>query len=122
MKINRCTFTDNKASSGRDVLGGTVTNSVYNYVKLTSSSSNVKKGSASLVLTAKLTKGKTVLKNKKVTFLFRGKTYTAKTNSKGIAKVIVKKTVLNTLKVGSKYAVKISYLTNSIKRTVKVKR
>lgn len=122
LKINRCTFTDNKASSGRDVLGGTVTNSVYNYVKLTSSSSNVKKGSASLVLTAKLTKGKTVLKNKKVTFLFRGKTYTAKTNSKGIAKVIVKKTVLNTLKVGSKYAVKISYLTNSIKRTVKVKR
>lgn len=122
LKINRCTFTDNKASSGRDVLGGTVTNSVYNYVKLTSSSSNVKKGSASLVLTAKLTKGKTVLKNKKVTFLFRGKTYTAKTNSKGLAKVTIKAKVTKKLKAGKKYAYSAKYVNNILKGKVKVKK
>ena len=71
---------------------------------------------ATLKINGKLVKGKTIK------FKLNGKTYTAKTNSKGIAKVIVKKNVLNTLKVGSKYAVKISYLTNSIKRTVKFKR
>ena len=121
LKVIKCNFTANKASkSGRDVLGGTVSNSIYNYIKLTSSSSNIKKSAKSHTLTVKLTKGKTLLKNKKVTFTFKGKTYTAKTNSKGIAKVVIKKAVLNTLKVGSKYTVKIAYLKNSIKRIKKV--
>ena len=123
LKVNKCTFADNKASSsGRDVLGGTCSKCVYNYIKLTSKSVTVKKSAKKLSLSVKLTKGKTLLKNKKVTFRFRGKNYTAKTNSKGIAKVIVKRAVIKKLKAGSKYTVKISYLKSSIKRYVKVKK
>ena len=123
LKVNKCTFTANKASSsGRDVLGGTCTKCVFNYIKLTSKSVTMKKSAKKLTLSVKLTKGKTLLKNKKVTFRFRGKNYTAKTNSKGIAKVIVKRSVIKKLKAGSKYTVKISYLKTSIKRYVKVKK
>ena|GEM_PF-2354831 len=123
LKVNKCNFTANKASSsGRDVLGGTCSNCIYNYIKLTSKNKTVKKSAKKLTLTVKLTKGKALLKNKKIKFRFRGKNYYAKTNSKGIAKVIIKKSVLKKLKAGKKYTVKMSYLKYSIKRTVKVKR
>ena len=123
LKVNKCNFIANKASSsGRDVLGGTCSNCIYNYIKLTSKNKTVKKSAKKLTLTVKLTKGKALLKNKKIKFRFRGKNYYAKTNSKGIAKVIIKKSVLKKLKVGKKYTVKMSYLKYSIKRTVKVKR
>ena len=122
LKVSNCTFGDNKASSGRDVLGGTCSNCVYNYIKLVSKNKSVKKSAKKLTLTVKLTKGKALLKNKKIKFRFRGKNYYAKTNSKGIAKVVIKKSVLKKLKVGKKYTVKMSYLKNSIKRTVKVKK
>ncbi|MBE6511591.1 MAG: hypothetical protein E7Z75_00365 [Methanobrevibacter olleyae] len=123
MKVNKCNFTANKATkSGRDVLGGTCSNCVYNYIKLTSKNRIVKKSAKKLTLNVKLTKGKTLLKNKKVTFRFRGKNYTARTNSKGIAKVTIKRSVIKKLKAGKKYTVKITYLKNSIKRTVKVKK
>lgn len=122
LKVNSCIFEDNKASSGRDVLGGTCSKCVYNYIKLTSKSVTIKKYAKKLRLSVKLTKGKKLLKNKKVTFRFRGKNYKAKTNNKGIAKVIIKKSVLKKLKAGKKYTVKISYLKNSIKKYVKVKK
>ena len=123
LKVNKCNFTANKANStGRDVLGGTCTNCIYNYIKLTSKNKTIKKSATKFTLTVKLTKGKTLLKNKKITFRFRGKNYTAKTNSKGIAKVTIKKSVIKKLKAGKKYTVKISYLKHSIKRTVKVKK
>ena len=123
LNVNKCNFTANKAStSGRDVLGGTCSNCIYNYIKLTSKNKTVKKSAKSLTLYVKLTKGKALLKNKKIKFRFRGKNYYARTNSKGIAKVIIKKSVLKKLKAGKKYTVKMSYLKHSIKRTVKVKR
>ena len=122
LKVIKCTFTDNKATKGRDVMGGTVSKSVYNYVKLSSKSVTVKKSATQVTLTVKVTKGKKLIKNKKVTFKFRGKTYTAKTNKKGIAKVIIKKKVLKKLKVATKYAVKISFLKTAIKTVVKLKR
>ena len=123
LKVNKCNFIANKASSsGRDVLGGTCSNCIYNYIKLTSKNKTVKKSAKKITLTVKLTKGKALLKNKKIKFRFRGKNYYAKTNSKGIAKVIIKKSVLKKLKAGKKYTVKMSYLKNSIKRTVKVKK
>ena len=123
LKVNKCNFTANKAStSGRDVLGGTCSKCIYNYIKLTSKNKTVKKSAKRLTLYVKLTKGKALLKNKKIKFRFRGKNYYAKTNSKGIAKVVIKKSVLKKLKVGKKYTVKMSYLKHSIKRTVKVKR
>ena len=102
-------------------VGGTISNSIYNYIKLTPSSASIKKTSKSQTFTVKLTKGKTLLKNKKVTFTFNGKTYTAKTNSKGIAKVVIPSSVIKKLKAGSKYTLIISYLKKSIKRIVTVK-
>ena len=84
---------------------------------------NVKKSARKLVLTASLAKvsGK-VLKNKKVTFKFSGKKYTAKTNKKGVAKVTVKSAVLKKLKAGKKVTYQATYLKDTVKKTVKVKK
>ena len=80
--------------------------------------SKIKK-SAKLVLKASLKKS---LKNKIVTFKFNGKTYKAKINSKGIAKVIVKKSALKNLKVGKKVTLKATYLKDTVKKSVRVKK
>lgn len=55
-------------------------------------------------LTTTLKSGKTVLKKQKVTFKVNGKTYTAKTNSKGIATVKIKLFKKGTYKYTVKYA------------------
>ena len=83
----------------------------------------VKKTAKKLVLKAKLkwSNGKPIV-GKKVTFKFKGKTYKAKTNKKGIAKVKVKKKVIKKLKRGKKYKVKIRYKNETAKSKVKVKR
>ena len=97
--------------------GFKVSNKVVVKTTLVTKNIAVKKGKT-IKFTAKLlnSNGK-ILKNKKVTFKFSGKTYKIKTNSKGIAtlKVTNKK-----LKVG-KYTVKTTYgkLTNSNKITIK---
>ena len=82
----------------------------------------VKKSAKQFVLKAKLKQGKKVLKKKTVTFKFKGKKYKAKTNKKGIVKVTVKKNVINKLKAGKKYRYAITYLKDTVKRTVKVRR
>lgn len=61
-------------------------------------------------------KGK-ALKGKKITFKIKGKTYSAKTNKKGVATI----KVTQNLKVG-KYAVTIKYLKDSIKKTLTIKK
>ncbi len=81
----------------------------------------VKKSAKKLVIKATL-KGKKPLKGKKLTFKFNGKKYTAKTNKKGIAKITIKKSVLKKLKVGKKVKYQVTYLKNTVKRSVKVKR
>lgn len=73
---------------------------------------NAKKFTATL----KTSKGKAI-KGKKVTFKIRGKKYTAKTSKKGVAKIKIR----GLTKVG-KYKITISYLKDSIKKTVTVKR
>ncbi|MEE1335938.1 hypothetical protein [Methanobrevibacter sp.] len=82
----------------------------------------VKKSARKIILKANLKQGKKALKNKKVTFKFKGKKYTAKTNKKGIAKVTIKKNVIKKLKAGKKYSYKVTYLKNTIKKYIKVKR
>ena len=83
----------------------------------------VKKSAKKLVLTATLKKlnGK-YLKGKKITFKFNGKKFKAKTNKKGIAKVTVKKAVLKKLKVGKKVKYQATYLKDTVKKSVKVKK
>ena len=71
---------------------------------------------------ATLKEGKKALKNKKVTFKFKGKKYKAKTNKKGVAKVTIKKSVLKKLKVGKKVKYQVTYLKDTVKRNVKVKK
>ena len=66
--------------------------------------------------TLKTTAGKAI-KNKKITFKVKGKTYTAKTNKKGVASI----KITNLNKVG-KFTVKIKYLKTSIKKTVTILR
>ncbi len=83
----------------------------------------VRKNAGKLVLKASLNKvdGK-YLKGKKIKFKFKGKTYKAKTNSKGLAKVTIKRKVLKKLKAGKKITYKAIYRKDIAKRTVKVKR
>ena len=82
----------------------------------------VKKSAKRIVLKATLKQGKKALKGKVIKFKFKGKTYKVKTNKKGIAKVKISKKVLKKLKAGKNYKVKITYLTDTIKTYVKVKK
>ncbi|MBE6497273.1 MAG: hypothetical protein E7Z81_03195 [Methanobrevibacter sp.] len=83
----------------------------------------VKKSAKKLTIQASIKKnGYTPIKNKKVTFKFNGKTYKTKTNSKGIAKVTIPKSVLTKLKVGKKITYQVTYLKDTVKKTVKVQR
>lgn len=82
----------------------------------------VKRWWKKFTLKATLKNGKKPLKGKKISFKFKGKTYKAKTNSKGVAKVTIKRKVIRKLKRGKSYKVSIIYLKDTIKRTVKVKR
>lgn len=67
-------------------------------------------------------KNKKPIANKKITFKFKGKKYTAKTNKKGIAKITIKKSVLNKLKVGKKVNYQATYIKSTVKYSLKVKK
>ena len=82
---------------------------------------SVKKTAKKLVIKATLKNGKTAVKSKKITLKINGKKFSAKTNKKGIAKFTIKKNVIKKLKKGKTYTVKVTYLKNTIKTTVKVK-
>lgn len=86
-------------------------------IKLNSVS--LKKSAKKMVLKATLKKGKTLLKNKVVTFKFNGKTLKGKTNSKGIAKVTFK---TSNLKVGKKITYMAKYGKDTVKKTATVKK
>lgn len=120
VKAVQCTFEANKASTGRDIYGGSISKSVFNYPKLTMKAVKIKKSAKKLVLAAKLIKGKTPVKGKKIAFKFNGKTYAAKTDKNGIAKLTIKKSVLNKLKLGKKITYLAKYGKLTVKRTAKV--
>ena len=87
-------------------------------LKLTVPNKTYKLSNKNKYLTATLrnSKGK-VIKNKKITFTVNGKKYTAKTNSKGIAKVKVSLSKRKTYKFTVKFAGDKSY--NAITKTAK---
>ncbi|WP_458453131.1 Ig-like domain repeat protein [Methanobrevibacter sp.] len=78
-------------------------------IKAVKKTTKVKKGKK-FVLKAKLvwSNGKGI-KGKVIKFKFKGKTYKAKTDKKGIAKVTIKKKVTKKLKRGKKYKVGVIY-------------
>ena len=104
-------------------LGKSVTKTITVNHIVTLKKATVKKSAKKLVLTATLKKinGK-YLKNKQITFKFNGKTYKAKTNSKGIAKYTIKKSVLSKLKAGKKVTYQATYLKDTVKKTVKIQK
>ncbi|PWB88283.1 Ig-like domain repeat protein [Methanobrevibacter thaueri] len=84
---------------------------------------NVKKSAKSLKIKVTLSKvNKKYLSNKKVTLKFNGKTYNSKTNKKGVVTFTIKKSVLKKLKAGKKYTYQVTYLKNTVKKTINVKK
>ncbi|MBE6496887.1 MAG: hypothetical protein E7Z81_01180 [Methanobrevibacter sp.] len=102
--------------------GQSITKTIKVKQNLKTSKYTVKKSAKKLTVKATLKNGKTALKNKKITLSINGKKLTAKTNKYGIAKFTVKKSVISKLKVGKKYIMKVTYLKNTVKTTLKVKR
>jgi hypothetical protein len=92
-------------------------------LKLVKKTVKVKKTAKKLVIKAKLkwSNGKAI-KGKKLVLKFKGKKYKAKTNKKGIAKFTIKKKVLKKLKKGKKYKYSVTYIKNTVKGKVKVKK
>ncbi|WP_407377737.1 Ig-like domain-containing protein [Methanobrevibacter sp.] len=104
-------------------LGKSVTRTITVKHIVTLKTVTVKKSAKSLVLQASLGKVSGKYLNKKtVTFKFNGKTYKAKTNSKGVAKVTIKSSVLKKLKAGKKITYQATYGKDTVKKTVKVKK
>jgi len=105
------------------VLGKTVTKKITVKHLVTLKTLTVKKSAKQLILQASLAKvNKKYLKSKLITFKFNGKTYKAKTNSKGVAKVTIKSSVLKKLKAGKKITYQATYLKDTVKKSVKVKK
>ena len=103
--------------------GYTVKNKINVKHVLKTKAVKFKKSSKKLVLkaTLKLSNGK-ALAGKKVTFIFKGKKYTVKTNKKGIAQKKIPKKVIKKLKAGKKYKFSVSYKNDTCKSTVKVRK
>ena len=82
---------------------------------------SIKKSAKKLVLSATLKVNGKAKSGVKVTFKLNKKTFTAKTNKKGVAKVTIKKKVLKKLK-GKKATIQASYGKTVKKMTVKIKK
>lgn len=89
-----------------------------NVIKLTLKKVKIKKSAKKLIIKATLKINGKAAKGKKLKFKFNKKTYKAKTNKKGVAKIIIKKKILKKLKVGKKVKYQVKYGKKTAKRTV----
>ena len=89
--------------------GKTVKNTVTVKQVLTTSKVTVKKTAKKFTLKAKLKINGKLVKGKIIKFKFNGKTYKAKTNAKGVAQKTLTKKVINKLKKGKTYTVKVTF-------------
>ena len=101
--------------------GKTYSNKITVKQVLTSGKLTVKKTAKKFTLKTKLKINGKLVKGKVIKFKFNGKTYKVKTNSKGIAQKTLKKNVIKKLKKGKTYTVKVTYLKDTVKSSVKVK-
>ena len=103
--------------------GQTIQNTVKVKQNLkTSKKYTVKKSAKKLTVKATLKNGKQALKRKKITLKVNGKKITAKTDKKGVAKLTINKNIIKKLKAGKTYSMQVTYLKNTIKSTLKVRR
>ena len=105
-----------------EVLGNSITKKLTVKHVLQLQKVKIKKSSREIVMKATLKQGKTVLKNKKIIFKFNGRKYVSKTNHKGVAKITIKKAMIKKLKTGKKITYSASYLKDTIKKKVIVKK
>ena len=89
---------------------------------LKTSKYTVKKSAKKLTVKATLKNGKKPVKGKTITLKINGKKISAKTNNQGVAKLTINKNIINKLTVGKKYTMQLTYLKNTIKTTLNVKR
>jgi len=82
----------------------------------------IKRSASKLTLSATLKINKKAISGKVITFKFNGKTFKAKTNSKGIAKVTIKKSYFKKIKIGKKIKYQAKYGKISVTKTAKVTR
>ena len=101
--------------------GQSIKNSVQIKQTLKTSKVTVKKTAKSFTLKATLKSSKNKAIKGKITFNFNGKTYTAKTDKKGVAKVTIKQNVIKKKKKKKKYAFTVKYVSNTIRNQVIVK-
>ena len=101
--------------------GETLKKTVNVKQNLKTSKYTVKKSAKKLTIKATLKNGKTPLKNKKLVLKIKGKNIAAKTSQKGVAKFTVNKNIIKKLKAKTRYTLKITYLKNTVKTTLKVK-
>ena len=84
---------------------------------------NVKKTAKKLKIKVSLKKvDNKYLKGKQVSLKFNGKTYKAKIDKKGVATFTIKNKVIKKLKVGKKYAYKVTYLKETLSKKIIVKK
>lgn len=81
----------------------------------------IKRSAKKLILQATLKINGKVAKGKRIIFKFKGKTYNAKTNKKGVAKVTIKKKVLRKLKADKKVTYTAKYSKKPSKKLLKLK-
>ena len=115
-------YTPKKYTITASYKGQTVKNTITVKQVLKSSSRTLKKSATKWVLKATLKTSKNKpIKGKTISFKFNGKTYKAKTNSKGVAQITIKKAVIKKLKKGKTYAFTVTYIKDTLKYKIKVK-